>query len=566
VTYDGRPTSLAGRRARRLGRLCGLAVVAIMTASLAFSWYCGPALSQVVEGAPVRHITVTLNKSKTLRFSEPFSSAVIGAPDIADILPMTEETLYVLGKKVGTTNISVFAADKHLIAVVDLEVALDAASLRSKIVATTGAQNIRVTSANGQVILTGEASDAVSATRAVGLARGLSGAQGGGQSGGDAGGQAGGPAGGQAGGQVPVIDALKVAASQQVMLKVRFLEVDRTAQRDLGVNWFGGNKNGIGVSGLGAVSSSPTATAGSITGISPTGTQSTAGVATQTIGVNNPTITNSATSGTQLTGTVAPLLSGLFPGGAATAQPFGALLASVINTNGLRIDTLISALEDQGLVKTLAEPNLISQSGQRAQFFAGAQIPIPTVQPGSVAGTTPTVTVNYYPCGVTLGFEPTVLNTGLINLHLTPQVCQVATTTPVVVNGTTIPELTTRSADTDVELRDGQSFAIAGLLQAQDVNDLSQLPWLGNVPVLGALFRSTNYQKAETDLVVIVSVHLVRPAAPGTHLATPFDTTLPANDVDLFLMGQTERKKKYTEFVTSGGGMQGPYGHVLEAK
>jgi pilus assembly protein CpaC len=254
----------------------------------------------------------------------------------------------------------------------------------------------------------------------------------------------------------------------------------------------------------------------------------------------------------------------VFPGAASISQPFGSLLANVINVNGVRIDTLISALEDKGLVKTLAEPNLISQSGQRAQFFAGTEIPIPTVQPGTV-GTTPTVTTTYYPCGVTLGFEPTVLNTGLINLHLTPQVCEVAQTT-VAVNGTTIPELTTRSADTDVELRDGQSFAIAGLLQAQDVNQLSQLPWFGNVPVLGALFRSTNYQKADTDLVVIVTVHLVKPAAPGTHLATPFDNTLPANDVDLFLMGQTERKKKYTEFVTSGGGMQGPYGHVLEAK
>jgi pilus assembly protein CpaC len=115
-------------------------------------------------------------------------------------------------------------------------------------------------------------------------------------------------------------------------------------------------------------------------------------------------------------------------------------------------------------------------------------------------------------------------------------------------------------------LRDGQSFAVAGLLQAQDVDELSQLPWLGNVPVLGALFRSTNYQKSETDLVVIVTVHLVRPVAAGKHLVTPFDTTLSANDVDLFLMGNVERKKKYTEFITSGGGLQGPYGHVLDAK
>ncbi|HEY1941949.1 MAG TPA: type II and III secretion system protein family protein [Roseiarcus sp.] len=523
-----------------------------MAASVNFAGGYGPARAQVVEDAPVRHINVTLYKSKVLTFKQPFATAVIGSPDIADLVPMTDHTLYVQGKKVGTTNVSVFDNDKHLVAVVDLDVAPDTATLRSKIVATTGATNISVTSANGQVILGGEATDAVSATRAVDLARGLSGAQGGGQSGGQAGGQPG----GQAGAQVPVIDALKVAPSQQVMLKVRFLEVDRTAQRDLGVNWFGGNKNGIGVSGLGATANSTAAGATTAT-TTVNGVSSTASLQAQSIG------TTQNSSNGQIT--LVPLLSGLFPGGAAASQPFGALLAQVVNTNGVKIDTLISALEEEGLVKTLAEPNLISQSGQRAQFFAGAQIPIPTVQPGSVAGTTPTVTVNYYPCGVTLGFEPTVLNTGLINLHLTPQVCQVATTTPVVVNGTTIPELTTRSADTDVELRDGQSFAIAGLLQAQDVNDLSQLPWLGNVPVLGALFRSTNYQKSETDLVVIVSVRLVRPAAPGTHLATPFDTTLPANDVDLFLMGDLERKKKYTEFVTSGGGLQGPYGHILEA-
>ena len=247
-------------------------------------------------------------------------------------------------------------------------------------------------------------------------------------------------------------------------------------------------------------------------------------------------------------------------------MPFGSLLAQVVNTHGVRIDTLISALEDKGLVKSLAEPNLIAQSGEKASFFAGGQIPIPTVQPGSVAGTTPTVTVQYYPCGVTLNFVPTVLNTGLINLHLNPDVCQISTATPVHVNGTVIPELTERSANTTVELRDAQSFAIAGLLQAQTADQIAQLPWLGNLPVLGTLFRSTNYQKQETDLVVIVTPLLVRPVAAGKHLATPFDTSLQSNDADLFLMGDTERKKKYTEFVTSGGGLQGPYGHILDAK
>ena len=513
VTHDGGPTASVNREETRRGRaahLCGVTAGVIMAATalcaLVTSWG-GAARAQIVEGAAVRHITVTLNKSKTLTFAHPFSSAVIGAPEIADLLPMTERSLYVQGKKLGTTNISVFDADKRLVAVVDLEVAPDAASVHGDILATTGARSINVSGANGQVVLSGEASDALSAARAVDVAKGLS------------------P-------NTPVINAMTVAPSQQVMLKVRFLEADRTIGRDFGINWFGGNKNGVGQTGLGAAA------------------------------VTEPV---SPTPG--LNGSTPPVgVSGVFPGAAAAAVPFGSLLAQVVNTHGLRIDTLITALEDNGLVKTLAEPDVIAQSGEKASFFAGTQVPIPTVQPGSVAGTTPTVTVQYFPCGITLNFIPTVLNTGLINLHLAPDVCEVSTTSPVIVNGTTIPELTERSANTTVELRDGQSFAIAGLLQASDFDQLSQLPWIGSVPILGALFRSTNYQKAETDLVVIVTVHLVRPVPPSKHLATPFDNTLQANDVDLFLMGDVERKKKFTEFVTSGGGLQGPYGHILDAK
>jgi pilus assembly protein CpaC len=511
------------------------------------------ARAQIVEGAAVRHITVTLYKSKTLKFEHPFSAAVIGAPDIADILPMTDHTLYIQGKKVGTTNISVFDGEKRLVAVVDLEVALDTATLHSKIAASTGSGNINVSSANGELVLSGQASDAVSAARAVDVASGMLGKD------------------------TPVINAMRVAPSQQVMLQVRFLEVDRNAGRDLGVNWFGGNRFGVGFTGLGtpgataqnqaaataaATAGVPTTSTTTLTG--PNGNTISSSTTVNTFGV--PT-TNTGNVGSAIVqGAANALTSGVFPGPGAAALPFGSLLAQVVNTHGLKIDVLISALEDKGLVKSLAEPNLIAQSGEKASFFAGGEIPIPTVQPGSVAGTTPTVTVQYQPCGVTLNFIPTVLNTGLINLHLNPQVCEVATTSPIAVNGTLIPELNTRTADTTVELRDGQSFAIAGLLQAQASNSIAQVPWIGNLPVLGALFRSTSYQKQETDLVVIVTPRLIRPVPPNKHLATPFDNTLTANDVDLFLMGDTERKKKFTEFVTSGGGLQGPYGHILDAK
>ena len=544
MTHDGGPTASVNREETRRGRaahLCGVTAGVIMAATalcaLVTSWG-GAARAQIVEGAAVRHITVTLNKSKTLTFAHPFSSAVIGAPEIADLLPMTDRILYVQGKKLGTTNISVFDADKRLVAVVDLEVAPDAASVHGDILATTGARSINVSGANGQVVLSGEASDAVSAARAVDVAKGLS------------------P-------NTPVINAMTVAPSQQVMLKVRFLEADRTAGRDFGINWFGGNKNGIGFTGLG---NSATASASTTAANSANNSfQSTIGNGANT-GATGTTASfgNSATSNATSASSIATAVGGaVFP--AVGVVPFGSLLAQVVNTGGVRIDTLISALEQNGLVKTLAEPDLVAQSGEKASFFAGTEVPIPTVQPGTT-GTIPTVTVQYQPCGVTLNFIPTVLNTGLINVHLTPDVCEVTTTTPIVVNGTTIPELTERSANTTVELRDGQSFAIAGLLQAQDIDQLSQLPWIGSVPVLGALFRSTNYQKAETDLVVIVTVHLVRPVPPSKHLATPFDNTLQANDVDLFLMGDVERKKKFTEFVTSGGGLQGPYGHILDAK
>jgi pilus assembly protein CpaC len=360
----------------------------------------------------------------------------------------------------------------------------------------------------------------------------------------------------------PVINAMKISPSQQVMLKVRILEVDRSAGRDLGVNWFGGNKNGLGVTGLGALSNSATAVNSTLTSQtlnsastgSASGASTTTNIAGTAIGVASNTIGSNIG---------VPVLSSVFPGAAATAAPFGVLLAQVINTHGLQIDTLISALEEKGLVKSLAEPDLVALSGETAKFLAGGEIAVPVVQPAS-GGTT--VTIEWKNYGVGLSFTPTVLSNGIINLQLDPAVSELDTAHAILVNGTLIPGIINREVHTSVELRNGQSFAIAGLLQAQSNNDISQLPWLGNVPVLGALFRSTNYQKQETDLVVIVSPHLVTPVRPGQQLATPFDTTLSANDIDLFLMGDTERQKRYTDFVASGGGLNGPYGHILQAK
>jgi pilus assembly protein CpaC len=173
------------------------------------------------------------------------------------------------------------------------------------------------------------------------------------------------------------------------------------------------------------------------------------------------------------------------------------------------------------------------------------------------------ITTLYEPYGVQLTFVPTVLANGIINLRLNPSVSELDYKNGVSIGGTFVPGITQREARTTIELRDGQSFSIAGLLQSDSSRDINQVPWLGSVPVLGALFSSKSYQQNETDLVVIVTPHLVAPAAPGQVLATPFDKTLPPNDVDLFLMGRPEVRKQYTEYVTSGGELKGPYGDIM---
>ena len=245
-------------------------------------------------------------------------------------------------------------------------------------------------------------------------------------------------------------------------------------------------------------------------------------------------------------------------------MPFGVAIAGLANSGG-NLSVTLSALETKGLVRRLAEPDLIALSGDTASFLAGGEFPVPTVQPGG-AGDVPVITTEYKPFGVQLTFVPTVLAGGIINLRLAPSVSELDFTQAIQISGFIVPSLTKREARTTIELRDGQSFAIAGLLQSRNQRDISQLPWIGSVPVLGALFRSAAYQQEETDLVVIVTPHLVAPAVPGQRLASPLDNYMPTNDVDFFLMGEMEQKKKFRDYITSGGDIQGPYGHIIRSE
>jgi len=243
--------------------------------------------------------------------------------------------------------------------------------------------------------------------------------------------------------------------------------------------------------------------------------------------------------------------AGVLSGG----SPFGFALGRLI-TGGTTVDVLINALEEKGMARNLAEPNLVALSGDTASFLAGGEYPIP------VPGQQGQISIEYKRYGIGLAFTPTVLGGGLINLKIEPEVSQLDPSNGISVERIQVPALIVRRASTTIELRDGQSFVIGGLLQSQGKTAQEQLPWIGDVPVLGALFRSANYQKNETDLAIIVTPRLVRPTRPGDLIATPLDNSLPPNDPDLFLMGKPEISPAMAKLA---GGVDRPFtGHMLD--
>jgi len=416
-------------------------------------------------------VMVPVNKSQVVKLAEPFASVAVGNPEIADVMVLTNRSLYVLGKTPGTTNLAVYDRNRQLMAVLDLVVGFDIRRLRQKLSEILPGETVEVRIANDSLVLSGTVSSAGRLHRAQELAERFA--------------------------PKHVTSLLTVKGSQQVMLKVKVAEISRTTARQLGIK--------------------PTLNFG---------------------------------NGSFIFTALDPVPTTAFASGLAR-----------VATRGLTGDVLIDALEERGLVKILAEPNLVALSGDTASFLAGGEFPVPIAQTG--AGTaTPVITVEFKRFGVSLAFTPTVLDGDQINLMVSPEVSQIDRTNAVTLSGFTIPGLSTRRATTTVELRDGQSFAIAGLLQANFNDDVRQLPWLGDVPILGALFRSSSFQRAETELVIIVTPRLVKPAPAGS-LAAPTDAFLPPSDVDLFVWGRTEATTDRLPPPQNGDGIAGPHGYIV---
>jgi pilus assembly protein CpaC len=460
-------------------------------------------------------LTVTLGKSQDVHTDRSFVDVTVGDPEIADVNPLTDHSLSILAKKIGTTRVSVYAEDKKLVGIFDVDVNYDLSRLSNELQRRFPGSSLRASSVNGRIMLSGEIGDAASLEKAVTIARQF------------------GP---------EVINTVSVMQPQQVMLEVRFIELDRTAGRELGVQWnrFGGNS----ITNIGNQ-----VPAGQLP-IAPSGGSPTFNNVGNTNGGINTTPNNVLNS--------AAVAAGVLSG----APPFGFLISRIV-AGGVSTDVLVNALEQKGVARSLAEPNLVALSGDTASFLAGGEYPIP------VSGSLGTVSVTYKKYGVGLAFTPTVLSRGLINMKIEPEVSQLDTTHMVSIgNGINVPSLIVRRASTTVELRDGQSFMIGGLLQTVNQNQIDQLPWLGSVPVLGTLFSSKSYQQNQTDLAIIVTPHLVRPARPGDDLRSPLDDTVPPNDADFFLLGKTEvprRKAVATaaeERIAAAGAM--PFtGHML---
>lgn len=309
-----------------------------------------------------------------------------------------------------------------------------------------------------------------------------------------------------------VSNLMSVGGVQQVMLKVRFAEMRRTVSKSLTASLSLGNPT----SASPKLGSNVAASAGGFANVA------------------NGTLQSATTN--------------------VGAFGFGA------NVGNVEIGMLLEALESKGMVRTLAEPNLTALSGQEASFLAGGEYPVPVAQDGGQ------VSVEFKPFGIEMKFTPRVLDGGLINLEMKAAVSAVDPTKGFTAGTFTIDAFTRRETSTTVEMRDGESFAVAGLLQ-EDFTDLNaQVPWLGDIPVLGALFRSAEYRRDQSELVIIVTPHLVTPTR-GEALALPTDRIRPPSEKDLFLFGRTvdgSRKKKGAVAEVSSQDFNGSYGYVME--
>jgi pilus assembly protein CpaC len=467
---------------------------------------------QAVQVNTPQVLRLTVGESKIVESRSSFKRASVANPDVADQIVLSTKQLYLAGINVGTTTLTLWGNDGKVSNVFNVQVAPDISRLKEQIhILLPEEAGIKVMNSHDHITLAGTVSNMGALNKVLALAEPYA--------------------------PQKVINMLEMGGVKQVMMEVKIAEMQRGLLKKLGVNF----------------------------------SRRQAGHRDFTIGTLNQI---SAPNLDQFT-----RVPQFGQGGGTTTELFD-ILPALSNTAllgfGIGNDlwtVFLDMLKEHGLSRLMAEPTLIAESGQSAEFLVGGEFPIPIPQQFSQ------VTIRFKEFGVGLKFTPTVLSDGRISIIVNPEVSELDFANGITLSGFQIPSLTTRRVKTVVELGDGQSFAIAGLLQENIRETVSKYPILGDIPILGALFRSTSFQKDETELIVIVTPHLVKPL-DMVKQTLPTDYYLEPNDFELMLMGYLEGKnsepngeRKAEAYIQerprmavrmpyNKGGIEGTFGHL----
>jgi pilus assembly protein CpaC len=503
---------------------------AVLVALLALAAPAAPtraaATSELVPAATSR-IDIDVNQGQLVRLSRPVNSVFIADPEIADVQVKSPMLVYVIGKASGTTTLYAVTAQDEVVLNTEVRVRFDADRVEQAIHDLVPRSSIAVNAVADSLVLTGtvySTSDGDDVRRIA--ARFVKDPK-------------------------QLVNKMKVDAPNQINLRVRIAEVSRDIVKQFGINWENVFNNGDFVFGIatggvlsaasvltnlqpGAIGASasfaqPTTSASTTTGVGTIGATNFAG----SFNVLQPSVNGQGT------------LNNLFGGG---------------RVGNLNINSLIDALDNHGLVTVLAEPNLTAVSGEPASFLAGGEFPVP------VPAGTGLVGIDWKNFGVTLNFVATITSDDRISLHVMPEVSELSTSGSIMIDSISVPSLTERRAETTVELATGQSFAIAGLLQNNVTQNINKFPWLGDVPVLGQLFRSEAFQRDETELVIIVTPYIVHPIATASAALVPTDGYVPSTDAQLILHGNEYQQHAPNTAPAGSGGTNliGPVGFDLQ--
>jgi pilus assembly protein CpaC len=491
----------------------------------------------------VQDVTLSRGKSVPVNFNGSVRNTAVSDPAVVDLLPMSPGQFILTAKAPGHTDIRFFDGAGKPILTMNIRVEMDTASIASTIARVVPKAQVQVEAIDQSIVLTGHADTISDADAAVQIAR-LAVAK-----------------------PENVLNRITLSDKDQVMLKVRIVEVQRNVIKQLGFDL-----NAL----IGQIGGAQFNFANAATFAVNNGLQGGLSGGYKLDTTQQPVLTVPCAIG--LSGTCTQIIKdGRLPDGTLVSNGRTATAATTVGSDHLnQAASTIKAFERNGLIRTLAEPDLTAVSGEAAKFLAGGEFPVPV---GSdVSGRT---SIDFKPFGVGLGFTPIVLSSGRISLKISTEVSELSslgafnltsqssssssggTTTSVAGPTITVPGLNVRRAETTVELPSGGAMMIAGLLKEETKQDLDSLPGLMNLPVLGALFRSRDYQAGETELVIIVTPYLVNPTSPA-NLQTPADGLQIANDAETILLGRLNKVYKAPPAAVAGRTYQGPVGYVIE--